>query len=397
MSERQVLALLANNRGAYEQYAAYLEDEDFSSIGRTVYSFLRDYYERDPDCTSVDVSDIKHYLDTATVKGSSEANGLLEWDGVSLPNVEEAVRRQQLQARGYKLAEILLTNDVEHATLPIALEEYYSIYTNTYIHSSSRDTDDDILDLLASLERDNLIKIYPHSLNEHLDGGVTKGTTITIFARPEMGKSLMSINATAGWLRDGHKVLYVGNEDPKAKMITRILGRIAGWTKHEVLAKPKDALAIAKEKGFDNLDFRALTPGTMTELDQLVRTTEPDIVVLDQIFNFEVKGAEIGSIQAIRQLAPKARTIGKSRDVVMWQVTQAGDSGEGKIELCMGDIEGTNTAHQAQQDIIIGVGGNEQMKRSGHRTLTFPKNKESGDHEPLPVRFEDAINKVHSI
>jgi KaiC/GvpD/RAD55 family RecA-like ATPase len=402
MSERNVLAVLANNREAFELYHEQLETDDFTQIGSEIFRYIGSYYENDPAARQVDPACIRDHLDGVLVGGSGQVNGLLDFHEVSVPNAAEAVRKQVLRQRGQALADILLTGDPDHATLNNALDIYHTIYTNQpNIHGNTIDidTDEDILSLLESVRPENKLSVYPSSLNEHLEGGLTPASTVVIAGRPEMGKTLMTINMAAGFAHDGHKVLYVGNEDPKKKMVPRILQRFAMMTKHEVRDKPKTAIDKARERGFNNLVFSHHNKDELScpQLDRLIAAVEPEVVIVDQIFGLHVPGQQTGELPAIRQIAASQRRLASKHDVVYIGITQIGDKGENQRELGMSHLEGVKTALQAEEDVIILLGGNENMKRSGHRNLCFPKNKESGNHDSLPVIFDDAYNRVRDV
>src|SRR5690606_32666023 len=80
--------------------------------------------------------------------------------------------------------------------------------------------------------RTDVLKVYPESLNNKLDGGAAGGDHIVVFARPEAGKSAWVINAMGGFARQGAPGLYIGNEDRKDRIEGRIISNLSGMTKH---------------------------------------------------------------------------------------------------------------------------------------------------------------------
>jgi hypothetical protein len=45
---------------------------------------------------------------------------------------------------------------------------------------------------------------------------------------------------------------------------------------------------------------------------------------------------------------------------------------------------------------MIGIGADEEMERNNFRVLSFPKNKLSGKHEPIPIEIDPMLSKVLS-
>jgi hypothetical protein len=123
---------------------------------------------------------------------------------------------------------------------------------------------------------DDLIKVWPTPLNNRLDGGLLPGHHLVVFARPEMGKTMFTVNATAGFLRQGKKVLYVGNEEPLEDIAMRIICRLTNKTKLEVMDDPASAYKQALEVGYRNAILARLWPGTVREIEKLLVDHEPD-------------------------------------------------------------------------------------------------------------------------
>lgn len=167
-------------------------------------------------------------------------------------------------------------------------------------------------------------------------------------------------------------------------------------TKMETLESPRKASKKANARGLQkNLIFAALCPGTFSKIKSLIEEHEPDIVVLDQIRNIDMKSD--GLTEKLESAAIAARNIAKYYEVLFVSVTQAGASGSGKLVLEMEDIDSSKTGIQAAADLIIGVGSNESYDSRGMREISTPKNKEGDDHFHVPVRIDTQRTKVSDI
>ena len=383
MLEKQVISACLHGREHYEKIKSMVITDDFSSEGRALYRFIEENYERDDSSSAIDPDLLNTYIDTTFRGAAEQARELvLPKEEVSPDNVVELYKQIRLKSIGTTLAEALLLGREEDARELI--DDYVhvqdTIHSTVHVHNTIH-----VQDILHTVHDEHKIPIFPPALNQKVGGGILRQGHMVVFARPEVGKTLFSMNMTAGVLAAGYRVLYVGNEDATNKMLLRLIIRITGWTRDQLEADPEGAMQLAIEKGYENLYFSALNPGTISEVDGLSSTIKPDLIVIDQLLNMEHHGLD--GMQKINALSIGARRLARKHDAVVLSVTQAGDSGENRVELRMGDIHGVNTDLQAQADVIVGLGANQQMLMSGHRRGVLLKNKESADHSSLPFRF----------
>jgi len=251
-------------------------------------------------------------------------------------------------------------------------------------------------DLFDELDPSNLINVYPKSLNDHLDGGVPRGTHIVVFARPETGKSMFMINMCSECLQQGLKVLYLGNEDPAATMRQRILSNMTGLPRADILRYIDDVKAEAGDKGYNNLIFVERSPGTVSEVRRLVMRYKPDVFIVDQIRNLNTSKS-LSKVEALEYVAQSMRNLGKEAQALAVSVTQAGNSGDGKLILDMGDVDYSNTGIPSTADLMIGIGINREYEAAKKRMISLPKNKISGKHEVFPVSVVTELSKVEDV
>ena len=88
------------------------------------------------------------------------------------------------------------------------------------------------------------------------------------------------------------------------------------------------------------------------------------------------------------------RRLAKKYNALAVSVTQAGDSGENKAILNMGDIDGSNTGIQGTADLIIGLGATYDMIQRGMLTLSFSKNKLNGNKQPVSITINPGLVRV---
>jgi archaellum biogenesis ATPase FlaH len=377
--------------------ADHVESADLSEQGRLVWDGICDYYETDPSVTSID-TDLLADATARRVAADKHKTSFRELvyslgEFESSPeNVVADLLETKRQRVGNELAAALLAGD------PAAeLFDRYDKLLGSEELSDGDSIDEPrqgmrVVDLVSGgFNRSGLVQVFPESLNRRLDGGVRPGHHIVLFARPEMGKTMMTIEMMAGFLYQGLTVLYVGNEDPIDDVNMRVINRLAGMTKQEVMEDPDKAEKGLEGKGYENLILASLAPGTVREITGLIQQYEPHVLVLDQLRNINVH--EDNRVLQLEKAATQAREWAKRYSCVVVSVTQAGDSASGKAILDLGDVDFSNTGIPSQADLMVGLGATDQNKMRGEVVLSLPKNKISGVHQHFAVLAEPHLSK----
>jgi len=401
VSEKRLLASCIKSRTAYDRIADHLEDVGLTEQGKMILTHVDRYYTRDAQARAVDpdllMSGIARELPNPKhhrVLGEIVASVMAE--DVSPENVVADYLATKREKVGNQLATMLAAGRPPGEVAPL-VERYQELLTTETIEKEETRVlcGESVTKLVAARNREGgLIQVFPQALNERLDGGLLRGHHMVVFARPEVGKTLFAVNAIYGFLKQGLRTLYVGNEDPIEDIVLRVVSRLSGLTRHEVLDDPETADRIAREKGYNNLVLASLTPGTIKEIEALVIEHKPAVVLTDQLRNLQV-----GQENFTRQLETAAqgvRTIGKRHGALMVSFTQAGDSASGKSILDMGDVDSSNTGIPAQADVMVGIGMSREDETMGRRVLSLPKNKSGGNHDSFPVRVDLQRSKMAS-
>jgi hypothetical protein len=171
-----------------------------------------------------------------------------------------------------------------------------------------------------------------------------------------------------------------------------MMSRLTGMTKYEIRENPKQAENLLNQRNWHLFTLVSLSPGTFSQIHRLVERTNPKIVILDQLRNISVDSEN--RTQALEKAATYARNLAKRYGVLVVSVTQAADSASRKTILDRGDVDSSNVGIPGQCDLMIGIGADPAMEDQGLRVLSFPKNKLSGRHTPIPCQFNYALSKV---
>lgn len=400
--EQSILGAMLAERRAYEELKNLLTAKDLSEEGNLVFEQVTKYYERDDKAATIDKDVFLKQIERAYPRHAKHLTNIVNElsTAQSVPNVVEAFYELKIHRVQLELSSALINND--KGRIQELMDRYIQLSGEEDLElDESQETligeHVDIVELMATFKPDNLIKIYPKSLNDKVDGGLIRGHHMLVFARPEVGKSMFAVNMSCGFLTQGLRVLYLINEDPAKAIYARHISRLTGLNKFQVLDDPIAAHSKALDAGMKHLIIKGLSPGTAREIDALVTKYKPDCVIVDQLRNIKVGNMEGGLVHALEANAIAMRNLAKRRQVLVVSVTQAGDSATDKLVLGMSDVDSSKTGIPAAVDLMVGIGANQDFLQRQQRMLSLCKNKPSGDHSYFPVQVDESISKVNSI
>lgn len=402
--ETKLLASVIQDRKVWNYLKEEISPKEFSPEGELIYGLVTEFYDADPSATRCDPEilsaragrDVTSNKLSGIVKGAITDLSRMDCSAANIAKEVVAVRQSTLGNRiASKLAAGRVTPDVKELMNEYLRLEAKSSSGDMGERSEGEETFRSTT--AASLatttfSTKGLIQLYPLVLNTHIDGGLRGGHHVLIFAPTEMGKSLFAINACYGFLKQGLTVLYVENEDPASDTLMRMMTRLTGMTKYEILEKPEKADGILANRNWDRFVLANLSPGTFSKIDQLAEEFKAQVVVLNQLHNIDVDTEN--RTQALEKSATEARNLAKRRGIPVLSVTQAADSASGKTILDRGDVNGSNIGIPGQIDLMIGMGATQEMEERNLRTLSFQKNKLSGKHTPIQIQIDPFLSRI---
>ena len=408
--EAQLLAASLASRDSYELIKEYitLKSSTYSKQFQVVMNKLGEYYARDSAAVKADVSllltqiseTIRNDKHIATFRDMLTAAQAVD---LSEANVKATVLLAKQQEVGDRLSQALVM-DAGQAKVDELLAELQELRSVTSIEQlasqeeAARVLSGAELDLNALLHKENdasnLIKLYPTSLNERVDGGVKRGHHIIIFARPNAGKTATCVHMSCGFLHQGFRVLYIINEDREEDIYLRHVNNLSGYDKYTLTGNVQEAQAKARGRGIDRLVIAGLAPGSIKQIAELIEQHSPDVVIVDQLRNLNVRADS--RVNQLDAAARGVRDLGKYYNVLMVSVTQAGDSAEGKAVLDMGDVDFSNTGIPAACDVLLAVGKDATLEAEQRRMISLPKNK-LGREEHFVVNITPSLSRLSNV
>jgi KaiC/GvpD/RAD55 family RecA-like ATPase len=387
------------DRKDYDMASPHLVRKDLSPFGAALLEAIDDYYHRDADADSIDLELLRQRLDRRFKdipkhqdKMRSYMEQVLSFDGSKVNVIAEVIENQRadvstalvdaLLAHDERLIEELLVEYqrlTDASALDLGVEEEYQ---GLSIHQ-----------LEEMLDSDGEWELAPKILGEKVKK-LRPGHSVIMAARPERGKTLFATHINAGMLMQGAKTLYIGNEDPVPDLILRLLSNLTGMDEEQMRARKDEVMELAESRGYDNCVFAGLSPGSLYEVEALIRRHEPDVVIVDQMRNLKAKTEN--NTQRLEVVAQELRNMARRHNCLMISMTQVGDSGRNKLVLNDGDIDGSNTGIPGACDVIIMIGSNDEYELRDWRTVTLAKNKRGGDHSNFVVAVDRKLSRVIS-
>ena len=394
-----LLAAAIESRENYEHIKADGEFSHFDDVESMVWGAVDAYYERDPAALKADTGLLEADLSgrLPNPKHARAVKRVLDGvAGLSAPNVHLVLAAARRRRIGDALSAALAARrDGDAAGL---VEDYQKALADEARVGSGEEDGPVAWEGLVKARRssDKRLQVTPRALNERLGGGLLPGHNVTIFARPETGKSAFCVSLACGFARRGHRVLYLVNEDPAQDLAVRVLTNLSGMLPDEVDSRPDEAERLALERGAANILLMDLVPSTMAEVTRAVKKYSPEVVIIDQMRNLTVSGKSDNFTQLLDRVSREIRNLGKEHGIVTISTTQAGDSASGKAVLDMGDIDSSNTGVPAAADLLLGIGITDTLERAGQRMISICKNKISGIKDHFSVNLDTARSRVTS-
>jgi KaiC len=398
--EQHILQSAIQSRVAYDRINGFTKSSDFSPPIGFWYERLREYYARDQSATSANLETLRE-LGLRSITNPKQSAGLMAaLSGLPPDCSVENVVTLVLDLRKRNLVlELAAQDDPKKADK--LFSELLEIWDKKELTKTSEvEYAKDWADLDSVVGASRRIPLGIPSLDGRIGGGVLPGHHVLIFGRTEIGKSCLSVALAANILKSRLSVLYVGNEDEINILKSRMRLSLLGWNQQQWEKLPKRGTRLLTELVADRLTMVKMTPGSISELEDLAAKHGPSVLVVDQIRN--LSGPEDGMTQRMEHNAIRFRSLLNRLKLIGISVTQAGDRSQGHnqdgpLYLSAGDVDSSRVGLPGTADLQIGIGCNHEMMARGLRMLSFAKNKLSSDpgsRDPLLVRFDLARSMV---
>lgn len=406
MSERKVMSAVIDDRNAYRTVQQFYEAGDLSDLGELILKECEAYYNKDEAAEYVDTESLLTRLQVKYPKHEKAFSKFIDdLEPVSIANVLEDYCALKMRASSEMAGSLLVAGKYEEAQ-PY-LDRYQQLSSeglqddggngndrsNVY-HNAHPDR------FTESLEVGNRIPVLPKSLNDKLGGGLIAGCHMLIYAPPEVGKTAIAINTMYGFCNAGKRCLYVGNEESAEMYLNRMLCRFTRWPLAKVLKRKDAAYKIAQQRGWDNLIFVHLTPGSVPEIQDYLREYQPDVCIIDQLSNVNLhrgNAKEMDKVQKLEATAYAMRMYYSKHKIAGVSLSQADEKAIGKLRLTIKDVYYSNIGLQGMYDVMLGIGMDDNYQRMDRRMINLTKNKIGGEHGFVIVQMVREVSMLRGV
>jgi len=223
--------------------------------------------------------------------------------------------------------------------------------------------------------------------------GLSGGHFVIVGARPNTGKTSFHASIIAsegGFIDQGARCVVLCNEEAYKRVGLRYLYCKSNMSSDQVLENRKLALE-RYEPVRQLLSIKDATDKRMDYVEQLAKSVNPDIIILDMGDKFASAGSERSDIY-LKEAAIHARNIAKKYNCVIIWMSQLSAEAEGKINVNQSMLEGSKTGKAAEADLMLLLSKNPDIEgqdsNDPQRHIRLAKNKLTGWHGTVHVELD---------
>jgi replicative DNA helicase len=250
------------------------------------------------------------------------------------------------------------------------------------------EVDNDLDELLDAVTGDPDFPFQFNLLQEEVPG-LDRGNLGILFARPEVGKTTFCCFLAASYIRQGLKVVYWANEEPADRIKLRIIQSYFELTKQE-MRQSRATLAVKyRDEIAPYLTVMDSVGTSVEEADEYAKLNKPDIMFMDQLDKFRIKGEFNRGDERLKETYVYAREIAKRNKLLVWAVSQANFDAHDRQFIDYSMLDNSRTGKAGEADIIIGIGktGSSEVENTV-RHICISKNKLNGWHGMVNAQID---------
>lgn len=385
MFDVQLIAAI-QNKEKYTRMVPFIKEHTLSPQAWKIVSTLKEYYDSYPSKTEVDWNEFQLFF-YAVHKIKAEERVLFDLffknviacDSTTVV-VEDVLKNYVTKDYATRILNISadIIQDVGKHSMDDILPLMES-YTKEVGTSVSRD------DLFVSPDLTYVKKTvsepgFQWRLNElNVSAGpLRRGDFVIVSARPETGKTTFGA-AEVSWFAsqlpdDKRPIIWVNNEEPSDKVMSRIIQSYFGVTNEDLMKAPllyteKYAAEIGKRILVidDDMDMN-----DRAKLDGLFAEMNPSLIVFDQLDKVDGYYKETAEHMRLGKMYKWARNLAKKYGPCI-AFSQASEVADSVKYITQSMLRGSKTDKAAEADLIITIG--RPTEDDGTRYIHLPKNK----------------------
>lgn len=262
------------------------------------------------------------------------------------------------------------------------------------VRSMAQAAPDDYIDtpiheLLSEISDDKGLKFRRLGLLRENVAGIMGGANIAIGARPDKGKTSLIASIITDWAPQiapifgpDRPILWLNNEGSGKRIIPRVYQAALTSDLNEIIKLsncgelvPRYTEAIGGTA--DLIRVKDMHGANLAQIEQVVESVRPAVVVFDMIANFRLSGQANGSnkADAVEQLWQEVREMAVRHDFVALNTVQISAEGGNQLWPPYSALKDSKTGIQGATDLILMLGSLDSPDAQQVRGLSTPKNK----------------------
>ena len=253
------------------------------------------------------------------------------------------------------------------------------------------EVEEDLDELLDDVAADPDFPFDFNLIHEEVPG-LDRGNFGILFARPEVGKTTFCCFLAASYIRQGQKVVYWANEEPADRIKLRIIQSFFEVTDEEMRQQRASLAERYLTEVAPYLRVMDSVGTSVEEADEYAKLNKPDVMFMDQLDKFRIKGEFNRQDERVKAIYVYAREIAKRNKMLVWAVSQASYEAHDRQFIDYSMLDNSRTGKAGEADIIIGIGktGSSEVENDV-RHICVSKNKLNGWHGMIHAQID--INK----
>lgn len=249
--------------------------------------------------------------------------------------------------------------------------------------------DTPIHELLAEVDNDSGIKFRRIALLRENIAGLLGGASIAIAARPDKGKTSFIASVITDFATqlpaifgNDRPILWLNNEGSGKRIIPRVYQAALQSDLNEIIRLsnagelvPRYTAAVGGTP--DIIRVKDMHGASLPQIEQVIESMRPAVVVFDMLANFRLGGPANGSnkADAVEQLWQEVRELAVRHDFIALSTVQISQEGGNLLYPPYSALKDSKTGIQGATDIILMMGSLDNPDAQSIRGLSTPKNK----------------------
>jgi len=407
VSLKLIKALL--NKEFYDKYRHKLSKKYFISDNnaKDLFKTIEKAYETLTKDLTVDSLRELHYSYNPAITASNKA--VLEELFTELSNLdltkessEEVLKQTISQTLWFEMADIgLNASNGQDVDFFRAQEILDNIKEGISLTTDIKVVEGSLEEMLEATSQQAQWKFHIPTLRQRIDG-IGKSTFTLIAARPNIGKTGFTASLIAqpgGFLDQGARVTYIGNEESAVRTRLRMASCYSGFTRADFADNKKKQVAQEKwDSVRDKLTVLDAAGYSIEELDEYVKhkRKDIDILVVDVLDKLNINGSYATETDKLYRLYTVYREMLKRYDIAGIGTSQASADAENRALFGMDCLANSKTGKGGELDVCFCLGRHLEVGEvdPGWRTLNIAKNKLTGVEDNVTFMMDFSTNRV---